>query len=272
MPFTALHPDNGRLDATQHDLGCGLDWNNVCKASPRVSLACPECGWGVYAKHSPRRVRFFCHDPGRPVECSLTNESWEHHMLKLEMAGEREAAAARRKQHMEEIHRRRRAEGARQRRLVQEQEHRIRMEKLRERWAEEEALRARERAEQKERERQAVETARAWWSRLSQEQIKELFATVADRAWREEQLRVEVPENASMAAHFAYGVPLHSQGRFRALYGIVRPCPDLISLSPQLPCQRVFVRKAHELRELGTVLTGRITHFDLPDHEQLAMC
>ncbi|MGW3303996.1 competence protein CoiA family protein [Streptomyces rubiginosohelvolus] len=87
MPFVALHPEAGRIDATQPELGAGLQWGQVYKVSPRVFLSCPECGWGVHAKHSPSRVRFFCHDRGRPPECSLANESWEHHMLKLEMAG-----------------------------------------------------------------------------------------------------------------------------------------------------------------------------------------
>ncbi|MFE5543590.1 competence protein CoiA family protein [Streptomyces sp. NPDC056534] len=86
MPFIALHPEVGRVDATQRDLGAGLDWSQVYKVSPRVALTCPECSWGVHAKHSPNRVRFFCHDGGRPPECSLANESWEHHMLKLVMA------------------------------------------------------------------------------------------------------------------------------------------------------------------------------------------
>src|SRR4051812_22172010 len=92
MPFTALHPDVGRIDATQPDLGTALEWSSVYKVSPRVALTCPECAWAVHAKHSPNRVRFFCHDGGRPPECSLANESWEHHMLKLEMAGAIRAA------------------------------------------------------------------------------------------------------------------------------------------------------------------------------------
>ncbi|MFJ8162413.1 competence protein CoiA family protein [Streptomyces sp. NPDC096136] len=92
MPFTALHPEVGRIDSTQPDLGAGLAWSQVHKVSPRIALTCPECTWGVHAKHSPNRVRFFCHDAGRPPECSLANESWEHHMLKLEMAGAIRAA------------------------------------------------------------------------------------------------------------------------------------------------------------------------------------
>jgi competence protein CoiA len=101
--------------------------------------------------------------------------------------------------------------------------------------------------------------------------MEELFAAVAERAWREEQLRVEIPENPSMAAHFAYGVPVHSRGRYHALYGIVRPCPELVSLSPQLSFHRVLVRNAQEMGEFDETLAGRITHYDLPEHEQLAM-
>ncbi|MCX5421964.1 hypothetical protein [Streptomyces sp. NBC_00078] len=142
---------------------------------------------------------------------------------------------------------------------------------MRERWAEKEALRASEQAEQEEKERQALEAARAWWGRLSRQQIEELFAAVAELAWREEQLRVEIPEQPNMAAHFAYGVPVYSRGRYHALYGIVRPCPTLVSLSPQLSYHRAFVRNAQEAQEFGETLAGRITHLGLPDHEQLTM-
>ncbi|WP_435191750.1 competence protein CoiA family protein [Streptomyces sp. bgisy126] len=62
------------------------------KVRPRVPLVCPECAWGVHPKVSGSGVRFFCHDPNRPASCELSNESWEHHMLKLEMAGAIRAA------------------------------------------------------------------------------------------------------------------------------------------------------------------------------------
>ncbi|MFI0091857.1 competence protein CoiA family protein [Streptomyces bobili] len=459
MPFTALHPEAGRLDATLFDLGCGMDWTQVHKVRPRVELSCPECGWGVHAKYSPGRVRFFCHDPGRPPSCELSNESWEHHMLKLELAGAiraagwyaelevpaedgswradvmasspdgtqrmaweaqlspitvedirartaryraegipvcwvsphkkppqwigavpavgvrapeaqepwvvddgvagfnfaaggwafreeelqqfvrwvlhgqlspcrslpryrkvtrvvenrswifrrdlwwtsrqssraqtehelmrqrqekaKEAAEARKKQQeaeadrqhkeLDEEDRRRRAEEAARRRKVHEEESRIRMEKWSQERAEEVARRACEQGEQEEKERKALETARAWWIRLSQKQRDELFAAVAERAWHEEQLRVEIPEKPSMAAHFAYGVPVHSRDRYRSLYGIVRPCPELVPLSPQLSSHRVLVRNVQEMREFAETLAGRITHYDLPEHEQLSM-
>ncbi|MDQ0835893.1 hypothetical protein QF032_007737 [Streptomyces achromogenes] len=92
MPFTALHPDLGRVDATLPDLGGGLAWSQIHKVRPRIPLACPECSWSLHPKVSRYGVRFFCHDPGRPPSCELSNESWEHHMLKLEMAAAIRAA------------------------------------------------------------------------------------------------------------------------------------------------------------------------------------
>ncbi len=82
---------------------------------------------------------------------------------------------------------------------------------------------------------------------------------------------MEIPEKPSMAVHFAYGVPVCSRGRYHALYGIVRPCPELVSLSPQLAYHRVLVRNAQEMSEFDEALADRITHYDLPDHEQLTM-
>ncbi|MFK0016361.1 competence protein CoiA family protein [Streptomyces sp. NPDC091027] len=88
MPFTAVHPEVGLLDATLPGLGCNRPWSEFHRqVSPRPAIVCPECGWGVHAKLSPLRVRFFCHDPGRPDTCSLRHESMDHHMLKLELAG-----------------------------------------------------------------------------------------------------------------------------------------------------------------------------------------
>ena len=133
---------------------------------------------------------------------------------------------------------------------------------------------AREAAEREEKTRRALDAAQVWWRRVSQAQRVELFAAVAERAWKEEQLRIEIPEEPKMRASFAYGVPLFSRDRFHSLYGIVRPCPGLVSLSPQLDSQRILVRNAQEARELQAAMAGgaRITHFDLPDHEQLPLC
>ncbi|MFJ8691058.1 competence protein CoiA family protein [Micromonospora wenchangensis] len=86
MAFTAMHPTLGRVDATLPDLGCGSSWLAVHRVRPRVALRCPECGHGVHAKVSARKLRYFAHDPGRPTDCVWLNESLEHHLLKLELA------------------------------------------------------------------------------------------------------------------------------------------------------------------------------------------
>ncbi|MFD8533894.1 competence protein CoiA family protein [Streptosporangium canum] len=86
MSFTALHPELGRIDATLIDLGQGLAWESVYRTRPRIGLTCPECGHGVHAKLSPRRTRYFAHDPGRSPHCQLAVESADHHLLKLVLA------------------------------------------------------------------------------------------------------------------------------------------------------------------------------------------
>ncbi|MGW5122433.1 competence protein CoiA family protein, partial [Streptomyces noursei] len=156
-------------------------------------------------------------------------------------------------------------------------------ERMRQRWAEEDARRekekaeeaarrAQERVEREERERQALETARAWWGRLSPEQIAELFAAVADYAWHESQLRVDKPEKPMMSAEYAYGVPIYVQGKKQRLYGVVRPCPQLVYGSSHVALVHVLVRSAQEARELAAVIPeGRITELGLPEHEQLTM-
>ncbi|MFE7268196.1 competence protein CoiA family protein [Streptomyces sp. NPDC057592] len=83
MTLSAVHPDRGRLDATQPDLGCGWAWKAIHrKGEP---LACPQCGHGLHAKESARGLRFFAHAPGSPM-CALAGESLAHHLLKLELA------------------------------------------------------------------------------------------------------------------------------------------------------------------------------------------
>ncbi|WP_405623575.1 hypothetical protein [Streptomyces sp. NBC_00076] len=78
---------------------------------------------------------------------------------------------------------------------------------------------------------------------------------------------METPGKPSMAAHFAYGVPVYSRDRYHSLYGIVRPCPGLVTLSPQLSSHRVLVRNSQEMRDFDETPAGRITHYDLPEHE-----
>ncbi|MCX4428940.1 competence protein CoiA family protein [Streptomyces mirabilis] len=450
MPFTALHPDLGRLDATLPNLGGGLDWSQVHKVRPRIPLACPECAWSLHPKVSRYGVRFFCHDPGRPPSCELSNESWEHHMLKLEMATAIRAAgwyatlevpaedgswradvmassvdgthrmaweaqlspitlddiAARTDRYLDEgirvcwvspheqtpqwistvpavrvrtpeereqlwivddglagfdlpagrwvfreaplsqfvrwalhgqlvpalsLPRYRRAyrvvdgkqrrfrrsqwwtslqsvgdqekhevmrqrqeaanaerearqkereeEAERRRRAVEEQERvrraeesRVHWEKVRRQWAEEDARLAQEQAEREEIQRQALETARAWWGRLSPQQRTELFTAVAEYAWRESNLRVEIPEKPTTPSEYAYGVPVYALGKQRPLYGVVRPCPSLVASSPHVARLHAFARSSQEARELAAVMPeGRVTDLDLPEHEQLTM-
>ncbi|MBP8532122.1 hypothetical protein GWI24_02605 [Streptomyces sp. MK37H] len=84
VPMTAMHPERGRIDATAEGLGCDWSWSAIHRVRPRVPLTCPECGRGLRAKVSRRGLRFFAHDPGSPT-CSLTGETMEHRLLKLEL-------------------------------------------------------------------------------------------------------------------------------------------------------------------------------------------
>jgi hypothetical protein len=86
VAFSALHPTAGRIDATLPDLGCGMTWNAVHRAKPRPDLRCTDCRHGLHAKVSPKGLRHFAHNPGRPDDCLWLNESLEHHFLKLELA------------------------------------------------------------------------------------------------------------------------------------------------------------------------------------------
>ncbi|MEV7383266.1 competence protein CoiA family protein [Streptomyces lydicus] len=424
-----------------------MGWAQVYKVRPRVPLACPGCGWAVHAKHSPQGVRFFCHDPGRDGTCELGGESWEHHMLKLELAsavrsagwhaalevaggdgawradvmasspdgsrriaweaqlspitdrdilartaryaaegigvcwvspgpqappwidvvpavqvsapdqhgqcwrvvdglGGFDAAAGtwefkpqdlgrfvrwvlsgsvtpvaslphytsvqrgsglgryvqrhlwwtstqseraqnehdRRRQ--EQAGRAERADRARReaadRRAARQQQEFQRMQQLQRRRKsqplpdpeDEETRRAQaqeqrrlEQAWRRQREQEAAKlqelagraaaVARAWWQDVQPRQRAELFAAVAERAWHDEEVRVEIPERPQVAESFAYGIPLFTTGRLRALYGIVRPCPELVCLSPQLEFQHLMVRDEQEARQLAGVMSSR---------------
>lgn len=117
--------------------------------------------------------------------------------------------------------------------------------------------REQEAAQRKELAGRAVEVARAWWQDVQPRQRAELFAAVAERAWHDEEVRVEIPERPQMSESFAYGIPLFTTGRLRALYGIVRPCPELVCLSPQLQFQHIVVRDEQEARQLAGVMSPR---------------
>lgn len=478
MAFTALHPELGRLDATQNLLGRDLDWSLVYRAKPRVLLTCPECGHGVHAKHSPRKVRYFAHDSGRPENCSLSNESMEHHLMKLEMATairaagwhaelevgapdgswradvmasspegdkrmaweaqlspitvediqyrtaryeeadirvcwvtdrrsvpwmgavpsvratapegdagwnldegvagfdskagrwvfqtvdltgfarwalldllipytalpryaprhqllrgstvsrggslvwtspksvteqaeceqrrlvreaeeqrrraletKRKAAAAQRKaeadrkraeelaaarvlQEKRAAEERALREEARRQALERQAQDRRRNEKNQARMqAELDARIRREDAARAERKLHSKGAAEQWWRLISDEQASELMDAVQAKSWDERGLRVEQRGPDGGADAFAYGIPVHTLGRQRLLYAIVRPCPDLLEWSPQVLSQRVFVRNARETQLLidRGMDPSRVTHFDLPDHEQVTL-
>ncbi|MCX4523657.1 hypothetical protein [Streptomyces anulatus] len=197
---------------------------------------------------------------------------------------QQEEKAEQRRKELEEKERIRKAEEAERLRRQREEEPRIRMAEWDKRWAEEEAQRAQEKAEEarrlaveqaerEERERQTVAAATSWWRRLSKQQIDELFAAVAERAWREEKLWLAIPDEPKMDPTFAYGVPLYCQrNRRRSLYGVVRPCPSLVTDSPRTREEHALVRSTQEAKELEEAgHEGQITHFDFPEHEQLAM-
>ncbi|MGV9567534.1 hypothetical protein [Streptomyces sp. NPDC003480] len=117
--------------------------------------------------------------------------------------------------------------------------------------------REQEAAQRKELAGRAVEVARAWWQDVQPRQRAELFAAVAERAWHDEEVRVEIPERPQVSESFAYGIPLFTTGRLRALYGIVRPGPELVCLSPQLEFQHIVVRDEQEARQLAGVMSPR---------------
>ncbi|MER0476867.1 competence protein CoiA family protein [Streptomyces sp. Edi2] len=85
MPFTALHPEAGRIDATRPDLAEGITWAQLHRTRPQVPLTCPDCAWTMHARLSPLKLRYFAHDPGRPESCTLAGESLEHHLIKLQI-------------------------------------------------------------------------------------------------------------------------------------------------------------------------------------------
>ncbi|WP_159054264.1 competence CoiA family protein [Streptomyces sp. AS58] len=158
----------------------------------------------------------------------------------------------------------RRARAQEQRRLEQEQrrlkQERRRLEQEQRRRYEQEA------AKRKELSGRALETARAWWQEVPPPQRAGMLAAVAERAWHDEQVRVEIPRHPEAAESFAYGIPVFTTGRMRALYAIVRPCPELAVLSPQLEFQHIMVRDEQEAGQLAEVMPPRvrITHLGLP--------
>ncbi|MGW6564883.1 competence protein CoiA [Streptomyces sp. NPDC054975] len=83
MPFTAQHAEHGRLDATQHDLGCGVSWETIHRA--RAPLHCPACDGRMVARRSVLGMPHFAHRRRTP-DCPLAGESAEHLLLKSDLA------------------------------------------------------------------------------------------------------------------------------------------------------------------------------------------
>ncbi|MFE1787845.1 hypothetical protein ACFW7J_05435 [Streptomyces sp. NPDC059525] len=113
-------------------------------------------------------------------------------------------------------------------------------------------------------EQNAVGIASAWWARLSPGQVEELFAAVREEAEEDGVVLSNLNARAEVPA-FAYGVPVQGGG----LYGVVRPCPDLAVLSPQLGFQRIFVRNCDEAQELvnAGIPPWRIRDLGVPKHQ-----
>ncbi|MFE3414737.1 hypothetical protein ACFXMT_42450 [Streptomyces mirabilis] len=137
---------------------------------------------------------------------------------------------------------------------MQEQQHR------------EQEQRELEAAKRRELAGRARETAWAWWQLVPSQARAELLAAVAERAWHDEEIQLDIPAAPRASASFAYSIPLFTTGRLRALYAIVRPCPELAVLSPQLAFQHVVMRDEHEARQLARVMSprARITYLGPP--------
>jgi competence protein CoiA len=84
MPLIA-HGLGGLIDSTLADLGIGALWQSVHRVRPRVALCCAACGRSMYAKVSPRGLRFFAHDAAQR-DCPLNGETADHRLLKSAIA------------------------------------------------------------------------------------------------------------------------------------------------------------------------------------------
>ncbi|MER5966535.1 competence protein CoiA family protein [Streptomyces sp. NPDC002057] len=89
MPFTAQHPEHGRLDATQPDLGCGVGWEDIHRA--RAPLSCAACEGRMVARTSVLGLRHFAHRRRTP-DCPMAGESVGHLLLKSDLASAGRAA------------------------------------------------------------------------------------------------------------------------------------------------------------------------------------
>ncbi|MEU1284127.1 hypothetical protein [Kitasatospora sp. NPDC005856] len=116
-------------------------------------------------------------------------------------------------------------------------------------------------------------TGRAGWAELSASQRAELAAAVEAEAWKALTTRAQL-DTSVVSPRYACGMAANVGGRRPGLFGVLRPCPALVGRCPELLHERVFVRNAREARLLTEVGLdpARITHFDVPDYEQTALC
>jgi competence protein CoiA len=130
-------------------------------------------------------------------------------------------------------------------------------------------------AQRRLQEQQAADLAagRAWWGLLSAQQRTGLEEAVAATAWKELTLRAEI-RTTEIWPQYAYGKVARVGGRRLDVFAILRPCPQLVGRCPELHQHRVFVRNAREAQLLvdAGLDAARITHLDLPDFEQTALC
>ncbi|MCO1575141.1 hypothetical protein M8C13_05130 [Crossiella sp. SN42] len=179
----------------------------------------------------------------------------------------------------------RRAEAERVRRAGQAQEEARWARRRRELDLKDQARReqeVRKEAERQRREKAEAKAAAAWWREVSPAQREELFALVRTAvmktglppAWRIAGTRVQLGDEP--AREHAYGVAVMLMapqfGSYEEWYAVIRPSPASVH---RLPGRRlVFVRNAGEVQRLiatGSISAERITHFDLPEGEQLSL-
>lgn len=116
-----------------------------------------------------------------------------------------------------------------------------------------------EQAWRRQREQEAVQrkelAGRAGWQDVPPRQRAELLLRSPNGLARRSGT-AGAPREAAGGRELRLRHPALHDGRLRALYGIVRPCPELVCLSPQLEFQHLVVRDEQEARQLAAVMPG----------------
>ncbi|WP_327257279.1 hypothetical protein [Streptomyces sp. NBC_01244] len=179
-------------------------------------------------------------------EARRRREEWETERLRVRDEAERANPALRYQRKADEHREQQRAELTA--RLARQRRERS------ERWAQQEAsaLAAAERFEERER------AGAAWWERLPQGQVEGLFAAVVERA-RAEGVTISIAYPPRTDPQFAYGVPVY-RGSPIGLYGVVRPCPDLLDGVGSDHWPQTFFLSGEEV-QAAERFPGPATHF-----------